>query len=118
MRQREVQLLQQRTAQLYPGEVRPLQQQTARPRQPCKLQLWEVRLMQQWQTGVVICFIVRSCSFILVQLILLLLCLCFLRASVDAGFGGATSGTSTSGRRPAMALRRWKRGLFSGGHGG
>ena len=118
MRPREVQPLQQRTAQLYPGEVRPLQQQTARPRQPCKLRSWEVRLLQHRQTGTGIFFIVRSCSFILVQLILLLLCLCFLRASVDAGFGGPTSGTSTSGKRPAMALRRWKRGLFSGGRGG
>ena len=49
MRPREVQPLQQRTAQLYPGEVRPLQQQTARPRQPCKLRSWEVRLLQQRQ---------------------------------------------------------------------
>ena len=73
MRPREVQPLQQRTAQLYPGEVRPLQQQTARPRQSCRLRSGEVRLLQQRQTGMVIFFIVRSCSFILVQLILLLL---------------------------------------------
>ena len=60
MRPREVQPLQQRTAQLYPGEVRPLQQQTARPRQPCRLQSWEVRSLQQRQRYVYF----FHCSFV------------------------------------------------------
>ena len=47
----------------------------------------------------VIFSIVCSYYFILVRLILLLLCLCFLRASGNVGFSGLTSGTLTSGNR-------------------
>ena len=110
MRPREVQPLQQRTAQLYPGEVRPLQQQTARPRQPCKLRSWEVRLLQQRQTG-------RS-FFSLFVLVLLFLFSSFFSFSVYVFLEPLSTQVSAArppALRPQASGRRW---LSAGGSGG